>query len=236
MRVRATRFILFIVLVASLAGAAMAQNRASLGKLGQALDRTPIYAEPNTKSRVFYRVQPYEYLVVKSSRNSKWLQVLLENGRYGFVPESAVAQLPYEVTADAAAGRSNGQQALQSRSAAALAQYSLNYVGTPYVWGGNDMNRGVDCSAFVKNLYGRIGVDLPRTAAEQVKVGKPVQRLEDLQSGDRLYFWENKRNTIGHTGIYLGNGYFVHSSRGRGGVQTDLLTDKWLKILVAARR
>jgi len=68
-------------------------------------------------------------------------------------------------------------------------------------------------------------------------VGTPVTRLEDLQPGDRLYFWDAKRGMIGHTGIYLGGGYFVHSSRGHGGVNTDYLGQKkWLNILVAARR
>ena len=77
---------------------------------------------------------------------------------------------------------------------------------------------------------------LPRTAAEQALVGQPVCRLEDLQSGDRLYFWEKKRSKIGHTGLYLGNGYFVHSSSGNHGVATDYLTPRWRAILVAARR
>ena len=68
-------------------------------------------------------------------------------------------------------------------------------------------------------------------------MGQQITRLEDLQAGDRLYFWENKRGKIGHTGIYLGKGYFVHSSVGNHGVATDYLGSKnWLKILVAARR
>ncbi|MBI3720982.1 MAG: C40 family peptidase, partial [Fimbriimonas ginsengisoli] len=124
-----------------------------------------------------------------------------------------------------------------SRNGSALAQYSLNFVGAPYQWGGNSTMTGIDCSGFVKQIYGAIGVSLPRTAAEQVSVGQPILRLEDLQSGDRLYFWDSRRGKVGHTGIYLGNGYFVHSSSGKGGVSTDYLgAKKWLKLLVAARR
>jgi cell wall-associated NlpC family hydrolase len=118
-----------------------------------------------------------------------------------------------------------------------MADYSLKFQGTPYVWGGNDELNGIDCSGFVKKMYGKIGLSLPRTAAEQALVGKPIYNLEDLQKGDRLYFWDKKRGKIGHTGIYLGDGNFVHSSSGRGGVATDYLgSDRWLKILVAARR
>jgi cell wall-associated NlpC family hydrolase len=104
------------------------------------------------------------------------------------------------------------------------------------------LTNGIDCSGFVQQLFGKIGVDLPRTAAEQAKVGKKIERLEDLQPGDRLYFWDKKRGKIGHTGIFLGffkdgGAYFIHSSTNNKGVDTDdLRSKKWLNMLVAARR
>lgn len=206
-----------------------------LGKLGQALEPTPIYSNADKGARVYARVQQYEYLVVQDFKYPEWRKVLLQNGRFGYVPSDRVAELPYEVTMDAG---SRGA-ALSSRSGAgsAIANQSLRYIGTPYKWGGNNLQNGIDCSGFVKQLFGQIGVDLPRTAAEQVKVGKPITQLEDLQAGDRLYFWDAKRGKVGHTGIYLGNGFFSHASSGKGQVGTDYLGDqKWLKMLVAARR
>jgi cell wall-associated NlpC family hydrolase len=87
-------------------------------------------------------------------------------------------------------------------------------------------------------MFGEVAhIQLPRTAAEQVKVGQPVRRLDELRAGDRLYFWDKKRGKVGHTGIYLGGGYFVHSSRSHNGVATDYLGSRtWLNMLVAARR
>jgi len=209
-----------------------------LGKLGQATEKTPIYAKMSTSSRVYYRVKQYEYLVVTDSTRDNWMKVLLQNGMYGYVPADTVAKLPYEVTTEVKPqSRTSRGSIANSSSRGWAAEAGLQFRGTPYVWGGNSLTNGIDCSGFVKQLYGQVGVNLPRTAAEQALVGKPITRLEDLQKGDRLYFWENKRNKIGHTGIYLGNGYFVHSSRGKGGVDTDYLgAAKWLKILVAARR
>jgi cell wall-associated NlpC family hydrolase len=228
------------LLIAAVTLPAAAQQKVVLGKLGQSIQETKIYAQPGRNARVYYTVKPYEYLVIKSSKNQNYFLVLLQNGQYGYVPTEHVASLPYDVTSDrptVAAGNARGTAALNSRTRAAVAQYSLNYTGTPYKWGGNDPLNGIDCSAFVKYLYGQIGVNLPRTAAEQVRVGKPVTRLEDLQPGDRLYFWSAKRNMIGHTGIYLGNGYFCHSSTNHGKVATDHLSKgNWLKTLVAARR
>lgn len=232
--------------VVALSGISMsqAQSRTVLGKLGQAVKATPIVAKPG--GRVYYRVKPYEYLVLRTSDKPNHYKVLLQNGRDGYVASDAVAKLPYDVTAPqkmstrstgSVASRSSKSTQLASSTRAGIAQYSLNFTGTPYKWGGNDPNRGIDCSAFVKYLYGQIGVSLPRTAAQQANVGQSITRLEDLQPGDRLYFWSKSRNTIGHTGIYLGNGYFCHATSSKGEVTTDYLgTEKWLKQLVAAKR
>lgn len=218
-----------LVLAASLGGA----DVRVLGKLGQALEATPIYANTSTKARVYYKAKAYEYLVVQDFKFPEWRKVLLQNGAYGYVQSEKVAELPYEVTQDTA----QRPASTASRSRSAIANESLRYLGTPYKWGGNNLQGGIDCSGFVKQLFGQVGLDLPRTAAEQVKYGTPVTKLEDLLAGDRLYFWDAKRGKIGHTGIYLGNGYFTHASSGKGQVSTDYLgQQKWLKILVAARR
>lgn len=207
-----------------------------LGKLGQATEKTPIYSSMSSKSRVYYRVKQYEYLVVTDSSRDNWMKVLLQNGRYGYVPADTIAKLPYEVTTEVQPRLSRSAMGNNS-SRGWAAEKGLEFRGTPYVWGGNSLKGGIDCSGFVKQLFGQVGMSLPRTAAEQALVGQKIARLEDLKKGDRLYFWENKRQKIGHTGIYLGNGYFVHSSRGKNGVDTDYLgSPKWLKILVAARR
>ncbi len=230
----------FLVALCLLAGAFATEKKVVLGRLGQALKETNIYAKPDLKSKRYYAVKAYEYLVIERTSERGWYKVLLQNGKHGYVYAEKVAELPYEVTSDSKPQASGGRVAgnTTSRSGGSfVANSALNYIGTPYKWGGNDTEKGIDCSAFVKKMYGKIGVALPRTAAEQVKVGTPIAKLEDLKPGDRLYFWSKSRGKIGHTGIYLGNGYFVHSSSGRGGVATDYLgDDKWLKTLVAARR
>lgn len=216
---------IFVWLLLVISAHSVASEGRVLGNLGQALEATRIYAAPNTKSKIFYTAKQYQYLIVSSYTDS-YHKVVMSNGVTGYARTSKVAMLPQLVR----------QSATANSSRAVAAKKGLNYIGTPYVWGGDNINSGIDCSGFVKKLYGDIGINLPRTAAEQAKVGAPIRRLEDLKAGDRLYFWEKKRATIGHTGLYLGNGYFVHSSRGHNGVNTDKLTEKWQRILVAARR
>lgn len=231
----------FLLPIASLtilvsATAASAQTRVVIGKLGQATNASAIHTQPNGYSPIYYRVKAYDYLIVQPARSAAWLKVVMSNGQYGYMPSAAVAQLPYQVLGQQPS-RVNSRQLLASRDGASMANYALNFIGTPYKWGGNDINNGIDCSGFVKKIYGTVGKSLPRTASEQALVGQPITRLEDLRSGDRLYFYEKARNKIGHTGIYLGNGYFIHSSSGHKGVATDYLgKPNWLRILVAARR
>jgi cell wall-associated NlpC family hydrolase len=217
--------------------ASAGDKRPILGYLGQATSATRIYAAPNSHARIFSRIKANKYLVIKEGPKPGWYAVLLTNATYGFVPTKAVKELPYQVHPHDYSTRSScTPQETELASRSGVANYALQFIGTPYKWGGTDENSGIDCSGFVKKMYGKIGVQLPRTAAEQVKVGQPVYRLEDLISGDRLYFWDASRGMIGHTGIYLGGGRFVHSSHGHHGVATDYLTAKWRQILVAARR
>lgn len=231
-------------------------NGQVIGKLGQTVDEAPIRSSMSSKARIYYTTKKFQYIVINTAKSESWLKVLLANGRYGYIEADKVAKLPYDVrvkgTPDSKsptiASNAGSRDKLQTLSRGAsssskqqMLEYSFNFIGTPYKWGGEDLKNGIDCSGFVKKLFGKIGVDLPRTAAEQALVGIPIERFEDLQPGDRLYFWENKRAKIGHTGIFLGfrdnHAFFIHSSSGRHGVQTDdLAAQKWRKILVAARR
>jgi cell wall-associated NlpC family hydrolase len=227
-----------------------------IGRLGQAVKASAIHSKMSSRSHVYSKVKEFQHLVINSTKSDAWYSVLLVNGRSGFIPASAVAILPYElVTPVKRAGGSQTSRSQTGRSAPSrptvqtgspelnqVLNQSFRYIGTPYVWGGNSLTGGIDCSGFVKELWEKMGVNLPRTAREQAKVGKTVERLEDLKAGDRLYFWDRKRGYVGHTGIFLGyaadgGAYFIHSSSNHRGVATDdLRNPKWLKILVGARR
>jgi len=86
------------------------------------------------------------------------------------------------------------------------------YLGKPYVWA-EEGPHAFDCSGLTYNIYGSMGVTIPRTASEQAKMGKRVP-FSDLIYGDLIFFGStNKRSKrINHVGIYLGNGWFAHAS------------------------
>jgi len=112
------------------------------------------------------------------------------------------------------------------------------WLGTPYKLGGNTKS-GVDCSAFVKAVYNDVyGVELPRTAEEQERLGTKVAR-QDLQPGDLVFFRTKGMGPFfrsRHVGVYLGGGEFAQAS-GRLGVNISPLSNRyWSKKYESARR
>ncbi|HJQ07393.1 MAG TPA: transglycosylase SLT domain-containing protein [Nocardioides sp.] len=79
------------------------------------------------------------------------------------------------------------------------------YLGVPYVWGGTDPLKGMDCSAFVQRVYGDLGYSLPRVSSEQATQGTAVASLAEAQPGDILAFG----SPVHHVGIYLGDGKMI---------------------------
>ena len=94
------------------------------------------------------------------------------------------------------------------------------FLGVPYRLGGSTL-KGLDCSAFVKRVFEIFNVQLPRTAREQLRIGKKVGRGE-LEEGDVVFFKTRWANNA-HVGIYIGNNEFVHASTRSKEVRVDNL-------------
>ncbi|MFN4015250.1 MAG: C40 family peptidase [Reyranella sp.] len=106
-----------------------------------------------------------------------------------------------------------------------LVSRAMNYLGTPYRYGGISPKTGFDCSGFVYYLYGAVfGQRIPRMPHDMVREATPVAR-NDLQKGDLIMFG-HRGGTITHVGIYSGNGQFVHAThRGSPVMVTSLDAD-----------
>lgn len=92
-----------------------------------------------------------------------------------------------------------------------LVRDAIRYVGTPYVWGGTDLAKGVDCSGFVQAVYKRFGISLPRISADQARTGTRV-KLDQLQAGDLVAWDLGPRNKgADHIAIALGGGKIIEA-------------------------
>ncbi len=83
------------------------------------------------------------------------------------------------------------------------------YQGIPYLWGGTDPERGLDCSGFVQHVYRRLGIELPRVSRDQAREGTEVPSIDQARPGDLVAFGE----PVDHISIYVGDGKIIHAPR-----------------------
>jgi peptidoglycan DL-endopeptidase CwlO len=107
---------------------------------------------------------------------------------------------------------------------------AMQYLGTPYRWGGSSPSTGFDCSGFVMYVFAQVGVSLPHNAAMQYGYGAPVSRA-NLQPGDIVFF-----NGLGHNGIYIGGNQFIHSPHTGDVVKISTITGWYDSTYYGARR
>ena len=143
-------------------------------------------------------------------------------------------------TAAPGGGRWSSSGAAVSASAARVLATADRYVGTRYRYGGESPADGFDCSGFVQFVYGRHGVELPRTSYQQVSAGRAAAgEITDLQPGDLMFFAAGG-GRVDHVAIYAGDGRIIHATSGAGSVRYDGLdTDRgeWLlRRFVTSRR
>lgn len=129
----------------------------------------------------------------------------------------------------------NRQEDARDRaSGQSVVKTARSAIGTPYVSGGRNPG-GFDCSGLVQWAYQSVGVKLPRTAREQSSIGRRIMRVEDMRAGDIVAFRHPRRGY--HTGIYVGDGKFVHSPRRRSSVKISSLDDPYFNnTFLGARR
>jgi len=182
-----------------------------------------IYREPDVTLHAPLVTAPWEsrleVLDEKVADGSRWLKVYLPDDRIGFVQSGDV---------------SANFSGLTIEQTIALAR---KFLGVTYTWGGAS-SFGYDCSGFMQMLVRQRGALMPRDAYMQAAwSGVVAVERKDLQPGDLLYFG-SRPDKITHTGMYIGNGEFIHdTTHTHPVIQISRLDDMpWTKLLVAARR
>ena len=133
--------------------------------------------------------------------------------------ETASAETPSVASAEAS-------HTVENSVGSDVAEFAVQFVGNPYVYGGTSLTNGADCSGFVMSVYENFGVSLPHSSSADRNVGVDVGGLENAQPGDIVCY-------SGHVGIYIGNNQIVHASTASTGIK---ISDADYRTPVAVRR
>jgi gamma-D-glutamyl-L-lysine dipeptidyl-peptidase len=191
--------------------------------------RANLYREPSVSKHEPVIVLPFETrleVVQFKENDSRWVQVRLPDGRIPWIQAGDVAVLPAGASPIDPVAKLGIQE---------MVVLSKDFLGLPYTWGGRT-SFGYDCSGFVQMLMHERGYSLPRDADVQAAWSGfiPVD-VKALRAGDVLYFGHDGKIT--HTGMFIGNGEFIHATTHEHPViQISKLDAYWRKALIAQRR
>ena len=171
-------------------------------------DTLNVHTEPKEDAEVLDRLDQNEkYDVIETTGD--WIKIELDDESSGYVTANYV-NLGYML------GRAieyEEQESLRQQ----IVDYAMQYIGNPYVWGGESLTNGCDCSGFTMLVYKHFGKTLTHYSVSQAGEGTRVSE-EDMQPGD-LIFYAGRGGTINHVTMYIGNGKCVGAQSRRAGIQ-----------------
>lgn len=210
--------------------------------------------EPDMEAKIITMVPEGDDFVVVE-KGDEWIKINMEEGdgwvsaeyvelRTEFVQAESKEEEKARLAAEEAARKKAREAAAKSQKkqnntanvtyavgegselGVAVANYGLQFVGNPYVYGGSSLTNGTDCSGFVMSVYANFGVSLPHSSKADRTQGTAVDGLENAQPGDIICY-------SGHVAIYIGNGQIVHASNAKTGI---IVSNADYKKVLAVRR
>ena len=160
-----------------------------------------------TLSTEFVKAESIEEEKARLKKEEEERQAALEASRRAKEAAAAAAAAETAQIQEAIAAVSTDSANLGQQ----VADFAVQFVGNPYVYGGTSLTNGADCSGFTLAVYSNFGVSLPHSSAAQNKKGSNVGSIDNAIPGDIVYY-------SGHVGIYIGNGQIVHASNSRTGI------------------
>ena len=179
----------------------------------------PVYRSANLNEEVVFSINPENgYTVLDILGN--WVKIQITEGLSGYVERERV---DVRYTLEEPIFFVNDQDVSELRLG--IVNKAFEYYGGSYVWGGTDLQTGVDCSGFTLRIYESFGINLPRLSSEQAKWGSHVNTMAEALPGDLLFFHGYRNGTVtegvGHVAIYIGNGKMIHAASEARGIVAD---------------
>jgi len=183
-----------------------AKLRAVVATSGSELN---VRKEPSTSSKILEKVssdERYEVLEILDG----WVKIATVTGE-GYVSAEYV-EVKYALNEAV-----EFTPPMTSSKRQGIIEYAQRFVGGKYKYGGTSLTKGIDCSAFVQQMFAKYGIELPRTSKTQSRCGRSVS-WSQIQPGDLIFYGRSGVSGVGHVAIYIGNGKIVHAASERLGI------------------
>lgn len=168
-----------------------------------------VRAKESTSSDIICKISKGEELDIVSSTKD-WVKVEINND-FGYVAREYV-NISFALPKATAVETISGYSSVRT----SLVEYSKKFLGNRYVYGGNSLTKGIDCSGFTQQIYAKFGYKLPRTSRTQANVGTSI-KASQIKPGDLVFYGNSK--TINHVAIYIGGNKIIHASNPRSGIK-----------------
>lgn len=180
------------------------------------------YAKPSVESPKSAYVKKDEIFSIVEETND-YYGIQLEDDSIVYIEKSYTEIVGEEAKAEEQTEEDNQEETKEEKEApqkdlgVQITEFAKQYVGTPYVSGGTNLNKGVDCSGFAQTVYKQFGIQLQRRSRDQFSSnGVRIQR-DELKPGDLVFYY----SPVSHVAIYIGDGKVVHASTSSRGVVID---------------
>jgi len=166
----------------------------------------------NTDCKIVALVSGEEELEVLEQHDN-WAKVQVDSDQ-GYISLD-YASLGYQLPKAEAVSELKASNGVSSRRVS-IVEYSKQFLGNPYVWGGTSLTKGADCSGFTMSIYAHYGISLPHSSAAQSRMGTKVSSSE-VKPGDLLFYGSG--NSVNHVAMYIGGGKVIHASTAKTGIK-----------------
>lgn len=191
---------------------------ASLISKGEIIDAMPT---KNTNPNVYVRCKASVDMKADSSNDSRQIRLLpadynltVLGAEYGWVyVQDDEGQTGYVYSANVTFHNGTKPENVDpiEKKGTEIVNFSKQYLGTPYVWGGTSLTSGVDCSGFVYSVYKNFGITLNRSSKGMYSSNGVSVSKSELKPGDLLFF-NTSGSGVSHVGMYIGNGEYIHAA------------------------
>ncbi len=184
-------------------------------------DALNVRSMPSTDSEIITQITTNERYEVLEMLDG-WVKISINGNEYAYVSSeyvevgySLIEAIEFEPVSAATEFRNN------------VVNYALQFLGNPYVWGGESLVNGADCSGFTRGVMANFGIWLPRVSRDQAWAGTRIS-LDELQPGDLVFYGSG--GVVNHVALYIGNGQIVHAISESKGIG---ITSMWHSTPVA---